>query len=213
VSYRAVAHLQQKAVPVSRACRLLGVSRSGYYAHRQAQPSPKRLQQQIHVRAAFAVSGSNYGSRRVMHTLQAKGLCIGRHRVRTLMREMDLRASWKRKFVSTTDSRHTLPVAENILDRRFEVAQPNRAWVSDITYIRTARGWLYLAVVLDLYSRKVVGWSMAPTMPADWSSQHWLKRCSNAVQRLDWYSIRTAVASTQAMNTRRCLSRIMWFAA
>jgi transposase InsO family protein len=82
------------------------------------------------------------------------------------MREAGLRASWKRKFVSTTDSKHTLPVAENVLNRQFEVAQPNRAWVSDITYIRTAQGWLYLAVVLDLYSRKVVGWAMAPTMPA-----------------------------------------------
>ncbi len=166
MSYRVVAHLQEKAVSVSHACRLLEVSRSGYYTHRQARPSPERVQEQTHVRAAFAASGRNYGSRRVMHTLRAKGLRIGRHRVRTLMREMDLRTNWKRKFVSTTDSRHTLPVAENVLDRQFEVAQPNLAWVSDITYIRTAQGWLYLAVVLDLYSRKVVGWAMAPTMPA-----------------------------------------------
>ena len=166
MSYRVVAHLQEKAVSVSRACRLLAVSRSGYYSHRQAQPSPKRVQEQTHVRAAFAASGRNYGSRRVMHALRAKGLCIGRYRVRKLMREMELRTNWKRKFVSTTDSRHTLPVAQNVLDRRFAVTQPNRAWVSDITYIRTARGWLYLAVVLDLYSRKMVGWAMAPTMPA-----------------------------------------------
>ncbi|MDT4785847.1 IS3 family transposase ISKpn18 [compost metagenome] len=101
-----------------------------------------------------------------MHALRQQGLRIGRYRVRTLMCEAGLRASWKRKFVSTTDSRHTLPVAANVLDRQFDVAEPNRAWVSDITYIRTAQGWLYLAVVLDLYSRKVVGWSMAPTMPA-----------------------------------------------
>lgn len=166
MSYRVVAHLQEKAVSVSRACRLLEVSRSGYYAHRQAQPSPKRVQEQTHVRATFAASGRNYGSRRVMHALRAKGLRIGRHRVRKLMREMDLRTNWKRKFVSTTDSRHTLPVAENVLNRRFTVTQPNRMWVSDITYIRTAQGWLYLAVVLDLYSRKIVGWAMAPTMPA-----------------------------------------------
>jgi len=97
-----------------------------------------------------------------MHAVREKGLRIGRHRARTLMREAGLRTTWKRKFVSTTDSKHTLPVAENVLDRQFE---PNRAWVSDITYIRTAQGWLYLAVVLDLHSRKVVGWSMAPTMP------------------------------------------------
>ncbi|WP_206363428.1 IS3 family transposase [Cupriavidus necator] len=166
VSYRVVTHLQQEAISVSNACRVLQVSRSGYYAHRRAKPSAKSLQEQTHVKAAFAASGANYGSRRVMHALRAQGLRIGRYRVRTLMRETGLRARWKRKFVSTTDSRHTLPVAENVLDRQFDVAEPNRAWVSDITYIRTAQGWLYLAVVLDLYSRRVVGWSMAPTMPA-----------------------------------------------
>lgn len=166
MSYRVVAHLQQEAVSVSNACRVLQVSRSGYYAHRRARPNPKSLQEQTHVKAAFAASGASYGSRRVMHALRQQGVSIGRYRVRTLMRETGLRASWKRKFVSTTDSKHTLPVAENVLDRQFDVAEPNRAWVSDITYIRTAQGWLYLAVVLDLYSRRVVGWSMAPTMPA-----------------------------------------------
>lgn len=166
MTYRVITHLQQEAVSVSDACRVLQVSRSGYYAHRGARPSAKSLQEQTHVKAAFVASGASYGSRRVMHALRKQGLRIGRHRVRTLMREAGLRTSWKRKFVSTTDSRHALPVAENVLDRQFDVAEPNRAWVSDITYIRTAQGWLYLAVVLDLYSRKVVGWSMAPTMPA-----------------------------------------------
>jgi len=166
VSYRVVAHLQEEAVSVSHACRILQVSRSGYYAYRRTKPCAKRLQQQTHVKAAFSSSGASYGSRRVMHALRAQGLRIGRYRVRTLMREAGLRTNWKRKFVSTTDSRHTLPVAENVLNRQFDVGEPNRAWVSDITYIRTAQGWLYLAVVLDLYSRRVVGWSMAPTMPA-----------------------------------------------
>ena len=90
---------------------------------------------------------------------------MGRYRVRTLMREAGLRTSWKRKFVATTNSRHALPVAQNILNRQFDVAEPNRAWVSDLTYIRTDQGWLYLAAVLDLYSRKVVGWSTASSMP------------------------------------------------
>jgi len=166
VSYRVVARLQQEAVSVSHACRILQVSRSGYYAHRRTKPGAKPHQEQVHVKAAFATSGATYGSRRVMHALRRQGLRIGRYRVRTLMREAGLRARWKRKFVSTTDSRHTLPVAENLLGRQFDVSEPNRAWVSDITYIRTAQGWLYLAVVLDLYSRKVVGWSMAPSMPA-----------------------------------------------
>ncbi len=101
-----------------------------------------------------------------MHSLKEQGLCIGRYRVRTLMRKAGLRTRWRRKFVSTTGSRHALQVAQNVLDRQFDAAEPNRAWVSDITYIRTAQGWLYLAVALDLYSRKVVGWSMAPHMPA-----------------------------------------------
>ena len=166
MSYRVVTHLQEEAVSVSHACRILQVSRSGYYAYRRTKPCAKRLQQQTHVKAAFSSSGASYGSRRVMHALRAQGLRIGRYRVRTLMREAGLRTNWKRKFVSTTDSRHTLPVAENVLNRQFDVGEPNRAWVSDITYIRTAQGWLYLAVVLDLYSRRVVGWSMAPTMPA-----------------------------------------------
>jgi transposase InsO family protein len=107
----------------------LQVSRFGYYAHRSTGPSAKRLQEQAHVKAAFAASGASYGSRRMMHALRAQGLRIGRSRVRTVMREAGLRTSWKRKFVSTTDSRHTLPVAANVLDRQFDVAEPNRAWV------------------------------------------------------------------------------------
>lgn len=110
------------------------VSRSGYYARRSTGPSAKRLQEQAHVKAAFAASGASYGSRRVMHALRAQGLRIGRYRVRVVMREAGLRTSWRRKFISTTDSSHTLPVAANVLDTQFDVAEPNRAWVSDITY-------------------------------------------------------------------------------
>lgn len=167
MTYRVVAHLQQKAISVSAACRVLQVSRSGYYAHRRAQPSPRHLREQTHVKAVFAASGASYGSRRVMHAVRAQGLRMGRYRVRTLMREAGLHVLWKRKFVATTNSKHALPVAPNVLERRFDVCEPNRAWVSDISYIRTAQGWLYLAVVLELYSRKVIGWSMAPTMPAE----------------------------------------------
>lgn len=83
------------------------------------------------------------------------------------MRKHALKPVWKRKFTATTDSRHSLPVYDNVLDRCFNAAQPNQAWVSDITYIRTRSGWLYLAAVLDLHSRKLVGWAMAPAMPAD----------------------------------------------
>ena len=113
-----------------------------------------------------AFESGSYWSRRLRIALRSEGMPTGRNKVRRLMRVHGLRPSWKRKFVHTTDSKHVLPVAENILNRQFEPAAVNLAWVADITYIRTRSGWLYLAVVLDLYSRKVVGWAMAPTMPA-----------------------------------------------
>ena len=168
MSYQFVEQLHKKAVPVVHLCRVLGVSRSGYYGARQrAKLAPKVCLVSTQLKAEFAASGNVYGSRRLCAVLRAQGLRIGRHRVRRLMRENRLRALWRRKFVRTTDSGHALPVSDNLLARRFNPSGPNQAWVSDITYIRTRSGWLYLAVVLDLYARKVVGWSMAPTMHAE----------------------------------------------
>lgn len=165
MSYQLIQQLQQKAIPVHRACRVLSVSRAGYYQSLRRPANSARVAATTHLKAAFAANSNCYGSRRLTHALQAQGMTMGRHRVRRLMREANLRPVWRRKFVSTTDSKHDLPVAENGLDRHFEVAAPNQAWVSDITYIRTRAGWLYLAVVLDLYARKVVGWAMAPSLP------------------------------------------------
>lgn len=168
MKYRCIAQLQEKAESVASLCRLFEVSRSGFYAaqSRAAKPA-KTCQTTIHLKAAFGASDRTYGSRRLQAALNVQDIAVGRHRVRTLMRKNGLRAVWKRKFVHTTDSRHGLPVADNVLDRQFEPAAINVAWVSDITYIRTRSGWLYLAVVMDLFSRKVVGWSMAPSMPAE----------------------------------------------
>ena len=157
----------QKKADTARLCRLLGVSRSGVYAARRRRRAPRACTLRAPLQAAFQASGGNYGSRRLSAALKAQGLSAGRYRVRRLMKQQGLKARWKRKFVHTTTSRHDLPVAANLLDRRFNPRAPDQAWVADITYIRTGRGWLYLAAVLDLYSRKIVGWAMAPNMPAE----------------------------------------------
>ena len=167
MSYQLVEDLQEKAITVSQACRVLDVSRSGYYAAaKRRQAAPVLCTESAHVKAAFTASGRTYGSRRTRTALCSQGVTMGRHRVRSLMRANGLRPVWRRKFVHTTDSKHTMPVSNNVLARQFERPLPNQAWVCDITYIRTRSGWLYLAAVLDLHSRKIVGWAMAPQMPA-----------------------------------------------
>ncbi|WP_440962797.1 IS3 family transposase [Massilia sp. GER05] len=166
MSYRLIDELQKKALNVAQCCRVLGVSRSGFYEARRRAAQPAVCKASVHVRAAFAASHQSYGSRRIVAALANDGLQIGRHKVRRLMRQAELKPVWKRKFIHTTDSKHALPVAANVLGRRFNPVAPNVAYASDITYIRTGAGWLYLAVVLDLFSRRVVGWAMAPSMPA-----------------------------------------------
>ena len=167
MSYQLVEDLQKKAVTVSQACRILEVSRSGYYAaEKLRRAAPVACVASVHLRAAFAASGRTYGSRRLRAALGTRGVMMGRHKVRSLMRAHGLRSVWKRKFVHTTDSKHAMPVSNNVLARQFDRPLPNQAWVCDITYLRTRSGWLYLAAVLDLHSRKIVGWAMAPEMPA-----------------------------------------------
>ena len=167
MSYPLIYLLQQKAIPVQQSCRVLEVSRSGFYEARSRLAKPMICKTSIHLRAAFMASHQCYGSRRLVTALETQGIQVGRYRVRHLMRQAGLKPVWKRKFIHTTDSKHNLPIAANILDRQFNPVAPNIAWVGDITYIRTGSGWLYLAIVLDLFSRKVVGWAMAPSMPAE----------------------------------------------
>ena len=163
-----VRQLQQKAYSVAYVCRLLGVSRSGFYeANKRAEAPASICPVAVQLNASFAASGGSYGSRPLRKALHAKGMEIGIYKIRRMMRANGLRSAWKRKFVHTTDSKHDLPIAENVLSRQFDPEAVNTAWVADITYIRTRSGWLYLAVVLDLFSRKIVGWSMAPNMPAE----------------------------------------------
>ena len=173
MSYQLVEDLHKKASPkvaVSQSCRVLEVSRSGYYANAAVRKlrtaEPVVCAQSVHLKAAFAASKKAYGSRRLITCMAERGVAIGRHRIRTLMRLNGLRPVWRRKFVHTTDSKHSLAVSPNVLNRQFEQALPNQVWVADITYIRTRSGWLYLAAVLDLHSRKIVGWAMSPAMPA-----------------------------------------------
>lgn len=167
MSYQLIHQLQKEAIPVLQSCRILAVSRSAYYEARRRSAKPVLCKTSVHLKAAFVASHQCYGSRRLVTAMANQGIEIGRHKVRTLMRKAALKPVWKRKFVHTTDSKHDLPIAANVLNRQFNPPAPNMAYVSDITYIRTGTGWLYLAVVLDLFARKVVGWSMAPSMPAE----------------------------------------------
>ncbi len=157
----------EKAIyPVGVLCDVLGVSRSGYYAW-SGRPAPSRAIEDAELRAQIAAvhqrSRSTYGSPRVHAELRGRGTHVGRKRVERLMREDGLRARQKRRFRRTTDSNHTHPIAPNTLDRQFSAAAPNQAWVTDVTYIATEEGWMYLAAILDLYSRRVVGWATSAT--------------------------------------------------
>jgi putative transposase len=150
--------------PVTLMCRVLHVSRSGYYAWCKRPAAERSREDQrltLEVAAIHAESRGRYGSPRVHAELQQRGHRIARKRVARLMRTAGLRARMRRRFRCTTDSRHGLPIKGNLLARRFAVSAPNRGWVSDITYLWTFEGWLYLAVVLDLFSRRVVGWSLS----------------------------------------------------
>jgi len=156
---------QKKAYPIGLMCKVLEVCRSGYYAWVKRPPGPraKRREELTQaIRQAHDASRKIYGSPRVHRQLKDQGVSCCENTVAKVMRENDLFSKVKREFkVVTTDSDHDYTVADNVLDRGFEQAAPNRAWVADITYIPTAEGGLYLAAVLDLHSRKVVGWSMA----------------------------------------------------
>jgi len=150
------------AFPVEPMCRLLGVSSSGFYAW-QKRPASDRAKADarlaVEVVAAHKRSRATYGSPRVHAELRARGVRVGRKRVERLMREQGIQARRKRRFRRTTDSNHANPVAPNVLARRFEPVAPNTVWVTDVTYVWTDEGWLYLAVMLDLFARRVVSWA------------------------------------------------------
>ena len=144
-------------------CKVLKVSRSGYYSWSNRPESLKKRQDKeilAAIRNIFTESRRTYGSPRVHRELHRRGVFCGKNRVARLMRKDGLRAKVKRRFKATTDSKHNLPVAGNLVQRNFMPEHPDQVWAGDITYVWTGEGWLYLAVVLDLFSRTVVGWAM-----------------------------------------------------
>lgn len=158
-------HASQYAVAML--CRVLGVSRSGYYAWR-TRPASQRSQADralvVRIQAIHTQSRKTYGSPRVHAELAEQGVRCSAKRVARLMRLAGIHARRARRTHTTTDSRHALPVAANVLNRGFDAPAPNTKWAADITYIGTHEGWVYLAVVMDLFSRRIIGWSMQPTL-------------------------------------------------
>jgi putative transposase len=163
--------------PVTLVCEVMGVSASGYFEHWRrkdaAKPSRpganKRISAEallVHIKAIHAEVKEEYGWPKMWKELLARGIRVGKERVRKLMQRHGIKARGKRKFVVTTDSKHDLPIADNLLQRDFAPEAPNQVWTSDITYIATDEGWLYLTAFIDLFSRQVVGWSLREHMQA-----------------------------------------------
>jgi len=155
---------------VARMCRQLDVSRTGYCQWRLRAPNPRaRAQATLDARVAAIHTDHQrrYGRPRILRELHAQGLPVGHERVRQSLKRQGLRPVYRRPYRVTTDSNHQNPIAPNVLDRRFSGWLPNQAWVGDVTYIWTAEGWLYLACVMDLASRRIVGWSMSDRIRAD----------------------------------------------
>lgn len=152
---------------ITALCRALRVSKSGYYAWCKRQPSVHQRENETitgRIPEHFEVSRQTYGSPRILRELREEGIVCGKHRVARLMRGAGLRALQPRRFQVTTDSKHALPVAENLLRQDFTASKLDERWAADITYLWTGEGWLYLAVVLDLFSRRIVGWSMQASL-------------------------------------------------
>lgn len=158
---------EKTAFPVGVLCEAVGVSRSAYYAWRSSTPSARELANErilAEIRAIHTEHEARYGSPRIVDELRGRGHEVGKHRVARLMRENGIFGRIRRRFRHTTDSQHKLPIAPNLLEQNFTATAPNQAWVGDITYIWTAEGWSYLAVLIDLYSRRVVGWAMRKSL-------------------------------------------------
>jgi len=184
--YRVI-HEHDRRYPIRLMCRTLAVSAAGYYAWRSRPECARSIQTRI-LRSAIRVihqeSRETYGSPRIWDALVKQGHRFGEHRVARLMRQDGIRAKTVTKWRATTQSQHQFPVAANTLDRAFTVEAPNRVWAGDLTYVWTREGWLYLAVLLDLYSRRVVGWAMGQRLTGELAEQALLMAVMNRTPRV-----------------------------
>ena len=173
MKYARIDELRQQH-PVAAMCRVLEVSESGYHAWRQRPPSARtqeNLRLETEIKAAHQRTRETYGPQRLQSDLADHGIPASVYRIKRIRRRLGLRCKQKRKFKATTNSSHTLPLAPNLLDRQFAVAAPDRAWVSDITYVATDEGWLYLAGIKDLFNGELVGYAMSDRMTTTLVSQ------------------------------------------
>jgi putative transposase len=157
----------RRAYPIVLLCRVLEVTTSGYYAWVKCPFSIRQQEEErleLEIRAAHKRTRQTYGPERLQRDLSDNGVIVGVHRIKRIRRKLGLRCRQKRRFKVTTDSRHSLPVAENLLDQHFEATAPNQTWLSDITYIPTGEGWLYLAGHKDLFTGEIVGYAMSERM-------------------------------------------------
>lgn len=159
----------RREYPIGKMCKVFKVSKSAFYRSLQYLPSERDHENRLllfEIRRIHQQSKATYGSPRITDELKARGFNVSEPRVARLMKKHQIRAVYKKKFVVTTDSKHNLPVADNKLNRNFTTDAPGKAWVSDITYIKTAKGWLYMTAILDLYDRKVIGWAHSSDLSA-----------------------------------------------
>jgi putative transposase len=182
-------HAERENIPVARACRVLRVSRSGFYKWLHREPSPRSVADIVlaaEIKEVFDEHKGRYGAPRVRHALQRRGARPSKKRVAGVMRRLGLRGHTPRRFRKTTDSRHTKRIAPNLLERNFNAAAPNQVLAGDITYVNTSDGWLYLAVLLDLYSRRVVGWAMSDRIDTELALSALRAAASTRALKPDW---------------------------
>jgi putative transposase len=197
--------------PVGMMCRLLLVSRSGYYAWKRRPPSVREQSNRllkIEIKRVFDDEKGRAGAPRIARRLQDEGKPAGRHRIARIMKENGWRAKAARKYKATTNSKHSLPVAPNLLEQDFSADKPDQKWVSDITYIWTEEGWLYLAVVLELYSRRVIGWAISERMTATLVCDALIMALWNTKMPKGVMSILTGVANIVQPFARSCSKNI-----